>query len=366
MKIQISQSEFFDALSQVQGAVSSRASMPILSTVLIEAKEDKIYLTTTDLEVTLRRSVSAKVEKEGFAALPARRLTSIVKELIGSEVFLSTNDKQESVVENGKSFFKIFGMDPKDFPAQTDFKDYREALISKQILREALQKTSYAISKDETRYVLNGIFVSLKKDKFSFVATDGRRLAIYTDTLEKPFDGEAEFILPSKAVSEFQKIAEGEQDLVMKILENQVSLESEDALLVSKLIEGNYPDYKQVIPSETKYMVQFERESLCGVIRRIALLAEQDKSSSVKLSFENSNLTVTANAPEIGEAKESLPINYNGDSLEVAFNPDYIMDPLRHLKSKTIDFELIDEISPAILREGEKFSYVLMPMRLAS
>ena len=368
MKIKVSQSSFCDVLNQVHSVVSSRASSPVLFNVLLEAKGDTLSLTTTDLEVTVKSSIKAKVEKEGLTTLPARRLTNIVSSLPGTEISLASNQNDQATVESGSSFFKIFGMGAKDFPLKDDFQSDAECKIPVEIFKEGIAKTAYAMSRNETRYVLNGIFFSLKDGEFSLVATDGRRLAIFKGKLKNSLKSDREFILPAKAVTELKKMLEGTDDITLKVSQDEVSFEVGSTTLISKLIEGNYPDYEQVIPAEAKYLVKFNREDLDAVVKRVALLApEREKSSSsVKLTFTDGNLDITANSPEIGEAKESLLVNYKGEKLEVAFNPQYITDPLACLKDESIDLQLIDEVSPGVITEGEHFKYVLMPMRLAS
>jgi DNA polymerase-3 subunit beta len=227
-----------------------------------------------------------------------------------------------------------------------------------------LKKTSYAISTDETRYVLNGILFSFKENKLTLVATDGRRLALVDLELEFPRSQELDIIVPTKAVAELQRLVREEGEVKLSIGENQIAFELNRTLLVSKLIEGNYPNYRQVIPGEAKERITLEREIFLTAVRRVSLLASE-KSNSVKLIFSKSNIDIVANTPDVGEAKESLPVMYKGREFSIAFNPEFLMAPLRNLATDEIYLDLIDEMSPGVIKIPGPFLYVLMPMRLS-
>ncbi|MEI8310911.1 MAG: DNA polymerase III subunit beta, partial [Verrucomicrobiota bacterium] len=231
-------------------------------------------------------------------------------------------------------------------------------------LRDGLRKTSYAISSDETRYVLNGILFSLADNKLTLVATDGRRLALFDSDIEFPKSHERDFILPTKAVTELQRLLGEEGEVTISTSDNLASFELNGAFLASKLVEGNYPNYRQVIPAEAKERITLEREAFLNCVRRVSLLSS-DKTSSVRLNFTKNNLDITANTPEVGEAKESLAINYRGKDISIAFNPEFLMDPLRNLPNDEVFLELIDEMSPGVLKIQSPFLYVIMPMRVS-
>jgi DNA polymerase-3 subunit beta len=232
-------------------------------------------------------------------------------------------------------------------------------------LRDGLRKTSYAISTDETRYVLNGVLFSFKENKLTLVATDGRRLAMLDIELEFPRSHETEIIVPTKAVTELQRLLTDDGDVKVSVGSGQIAFDLNGTLLVSKLIEGNYPNYKQVIPSEAKERVTLERETFLNSLRRVSLLAS-DKSNSIKLSFGKNNIDITANTPEVGEAKESLPVTYKGRDFSIAFNPEFLMAPLRNLTEDEVFLDLIDEMSPGVVKIQTPFLYVIMPMRISA
>lgn len=365
MKIAVTKESLLEGLQRTQNVVSSRPTLPILTNVLLEADESGLRLTTTDLEVGIRCRVEAKVEKPGTTTLPARKLVSIVREMPNAEILIETDSKNAATIRCGASFFKILGLPKEEFPVFPAIEKGNELNLKQSELRDGLRKTSYAISTDEARFVLNGILFSLQENKLTLVATDGRRLALFDSDLEFPKSSERDFILPTKAVTELQRLLGEEGGMVIASSENLVSFDLGGTVLVSKLVEGNYPNYRQVIPGAAKERVTLEREAFLNCVRRVSLLST-DKTSSVRLNFTKNNLDITATTPEVGEAKESMAINYRGKDISIAFNPEFLMDPLRNLSNEEVYLELIDEMSPGVLKIQTPFLYVIMPMRVSA
>ncbi|MEO7725539.1 MAG: DNA polymerase III subunit beta, partial [Chthoniobacterales bacterium] len=354
-----------ECLQQVQNVVSTRTTLPILSNVLLQTNGSEVRLTTTDLDVGVRGSFEATIEKEGATTLPARRLFTIIRELPSSEIQFDVDGKNAASIRSGQSFFKILGLPEEEFPPLPKFDDSKVVTIRQKDLRDGLRKTSYAISTDETRYVLNGVLFSFKDNKLTLVATDGRRLAMLDLELEFPRSHEADIIVPTKAVTELQRLLTDDGDVRVSVSSGQIAFDLNNTLLVSKLIEGNYPNYRQVIPGEMKERVTLERETFLNSLRRVSLLAS-DKSNSIKLNFTKNNIDITANTPEVGEAKESLAVAYKGREFSIAFNPEFLMAPLRNLTEDEVFLDLIDEMSPGVIKIQSPFLYVLMPMRISS
>jgi DNA polymerase-3 subunit beta len=364
MKLSVSKEKLLEGLQTVQNVVSTRTTLPILSNVLLEAADGQLRLTTTDLDVGVRGGIEATVEKPGAATLPARRLFTIVRELPSAEILLEVDSKSIASIRCGPSFFKIMGLPQEEFPPLPKFEGAKTFTLRQKDLKDGLRKTAYAISTDETRYVLNGILFSFKDNKLTLVATDGRRLALVDLELEFPRSHEVDLILPTKAVTELSRLVSEEGDIKMSVSDNQVAFEVDGTLLVSKLIEGNYPNYRQVIPPEAKERIILERESFLNTVHRVSLLSSE-KSNSVKLVFSKNNIDIIANTPEVGEARESLPVNYKGREFSVAFNPEFLMAPLRNLPNDEVFLDLIDEMSPGVIKVQSPFLYVLMPMRIS-
>lgn len=368
MNLTISKEQIINGLQAVQNVVSTRTTLPILSNVLLRAEGDKLELTATDLDVTIACSVEAKVKKPGASTVPVKRLFGIVRELSNSEIDLDVDDKHACTIRSGPSFYKINGLSADEFPPMPKFKEDKKVVLPQETIRGMVKKTSFAISTDESRYVLNGIFISLKDHKMTMVATDGRRLALVDEEVDISEKSNGEFILPSKTVNELSRLLQDKGELELHYAENQASFNLKDEkgssiLIVSKLIEGNYPNYRQVIPAETKERVPLVREEFLHALRRAEIMTSE-KSNSVKLSFGKNKLEITANSPEVGEAKESLAVNYKGPEMAIAFNPKYMIDPLNSLPDDEVFLELIDELSPGVLKINGPFLYVVMPMRL--
>jgi DNA polymerase-3 subunit beta len=262
MKFSVSKDKLLEGLSTVQNVVSARTTLPILSNVLLQASDGEIRMTTTDMDVGVRRSVDAQVERTGATTLPARRLFSIVRELPSSEIYFDVDTKNFASIRSGSSYFKILGLPEEEFPPLARFEDAKIFTIAQKDLKDGLKKTSYAISAEQTRYVLNGILFSFKDNKLTLVATDGRRLALVDLELEFPNSQATEIIVPTKAVTEIQRLVREEGEVKLSIGENQIAFELHRTLLVAKLVEGNYPNYRQVIPPEAKERITLERETL--------------------------------------------------------------------------------------------------------
>ena len=363
IKLKVTKEKILDGLQNVQNVVSTRSTLPILANVLLQAEKDGLWLTTTDLDVGVRCRIEAEVSKMGSSTLPARKLFSILREVASTDIDLEVDDKNAASIRCGSSFYKIMGLPEEEFPRFPQADNSKPLKMEQNTLRDLLKRTAYAVSNDETRYVLNGVFMSFKGEKLTVVATDGRRLALAEADIEIAKGNETEFILPSKAVAELQRLLADKGEVNLTIGPNQIIIELGGTTLVSKLIEGTYPNFRQVIPTEAKERVTMDRESLQAALHRASILANE-KSQSVKLSFGKNSLTITATTPEVGEARETMAINYKGKEINIAFNPLYLMDPLRNLDADEVIIELTDDLSPGVLKINAPFLYVLMPMRL--
>lgn len=369
MNLTIAKEQIIAGLQAVQNVVSNRTTLPILSNVLLRADDGHVEFTATDLDVTVVCKVEGKVGKAGATTVPVKKLFGIVRELNGNEIEIETDEKNVTSIRSGSSFFKIHGLSADEFPPLPKFKDDKKVGISQETIKGMLKKTSFAVSTDESRYVLNGIYISLKENKMTLVATDGRRLALVDEEVEISEKSGGEFIVPAKAVNELNRLLADKGDVELKFGENQASFALKDdkgfsVLLITKLIEGNYPNYRQVIPGEAKERVALGREEFLQALRRAEIMTSE-KANSVKLSFGKNTLAITANSPEVGEARESLAINYKGKEMAIAFNPRYLIDPLAALAEDEVFLELIDELSPGVLKINGPFLYVVMPMRLS-
>jgi DNA polymerase-3 subunit beta len=364
IKLSVTKNKILEGLQRVQNVVSTRTTLPILSNVLIQAEAGGVSLTTTDLDVGVRCMIEAEVTKQGATTVPARKLFSILKEVPAPQIDVDVDDRNAASIRCGSSFYKIMGLPQEEFPRFPKADGAKVLKLEQAVLRDMLRRTAYAVSNDETRYVLNGVYMSFKGDKLTVVATDGRRLALIEHEIEVPKGTESEIIIPTKAVGELQRLLGDKGDVKLSLGENQIICELDGTTLVSKLIEGTYPNFRQVIPAEAKERVTLERELFLAALHRASILASE-KSQSVKLTFTKNTLTISANTPEVGEAKETMSIAYKGKELSIAFNPQYLMDPLRNLDADEVFLELTDELSPGVLKVSAPFLYVIMPMRMS-
>ena len=364
MKFSANKSALFEGLQKVQNVVGTRSTLPILANVLIEAGKENICLTTTDLDVTVKTTVQAKIGKPGSITLPVRRLSSIVRELPDEEIAIEVDDKNMATVTCGTAYFKVLGIGADDFPEVPDQTDEYGYTIGQGTFREMLRKCSYSASSDETRHVLNGVLLSFKQGKLTVVATDGRRLALVEHELDFPAEAETDVILPSKAVMELQHTLGANGDMKVFVKKNQMMFEFGDTFIASKLIDGTYPNYRQVIPAQCEERITVEREMLATALRRVSLVST-DKSSAVKLNFAKNRLTIVMSSPEVGEARDTIAIKYSGKEISVAFNPEYMSEPLKILDHDEVYIELIDDLSPGVIKCDSPFLYVLMPMRIS-
>ena len=373
MKFTINRDHFSNGLQQVLNVVGTRATMPILSNVLIEAAEGYISLTTTNLDMGIRCRIKAEVGEAGGLTLPVRKLATIIRELPNLDVGVRSIDHQAEISSGGSQFL-INGIGPEEFPSLPTFSDDRQFILSQETLAKMLRSVSYGQSTDESRYILNGVFFNFAEDKLTLVATDGRRLALISKELEIENSNPGNLILPAKSVTELLRLLGQADEIKIWFSDRQVAFqigteEGKEGLkdhiyLISKIVEGNYPNYHQVIPKETRHRVKIGREDLLHCIHRAALVTNE-KNNSVTMKIHNDKLEITASSPELGESHESLGgIPYEGPEVKIAFNPQFLMDPLRSLTKDEVFFEFKDELSPGVFRTLESFLCVVMPIRI--
>ncbi len=364
MKIEISKGTLLQGLQAVQNVVSVRTTLPILSNVLVQADKQGLMLTTTDLDVSVQCRIEAKVHKTGATTLPVRRLSSIVRELPESEIEIEVDDKDTASVKCGSSFYRIMGLSEEEFPPVAKAEGKHVYVVEQSRFQDMLRKTAYAASTDETRFVLNGVLLSFKGGNLVMVATDGRRLAMVEHEVEFPPEAELDMVLPAKVASELMHTLGEKGEINISAREGRVMFEFGNITVTSKLIDAVYPNYRQVIPASCEQRVMVERETLLTALKRVSLVMT-DKSAATRLTFGKNKLVVSLTAADVGEARETLPIKYAGPEITVAFNAEFMMDPLRNLDSDEISIELTDELSPGLIRCETPFVYVLMPMRIA-
>jgi DNA polymerase-3 subunit beta len=361
-------------LSQVLNVVGSKATMPILSNVLIEAEKELLSLSTTNLDLGIRCKIKAEIKEGGAVTLPVKRLAGIVRELPNVDVTLESAPNHQVKLSSGGSTFRIMGIGREDFPPLPEFAEEKAFSLEQAELVAMLKSVAYAQSTDETRYILNGVFFNFRDAKLSLVATDGRRLALTAKEMAVPAESAGAIILPAKTVGELTRLLDKGEKVKISFSDRraafQIATDKDTSGLVdhiylySKVVEGSYPNYQQVIPKETHQRIKLERELFLQCVHRAALVCSE-KSNSVKIRLSSNLLELTAQSPDFGEAHESIAIGYSGPELQVAFNPAFLMDPLRSLAKDEVFFEVKDEVSPGVFKTLENFVCVIMPVRLS-
>lgn len=306
MKINFQKEDLIQGIQIVQNIITTKAALPILSHILLETQQDKLRLTATDLDIGISCVIPVQTEEAGAITIPAKRFGDIIRELPGDSVDISTKKNNLVIIETENCQFKIMGLAREEFPKLPEFKDKEVIKLEQNTLKQILSLTSFAVSFDETRYILNGILFKIQKNKLILVATDGKRLAIMEKELEQSLEKEIRLIVPIKTIHELNRNLQEEGNLSLILGTNQVLFDLGDVVIISRLIEGEFPDYQQVIPPISDNKMTANREELLLAVRRAALLSTPDYQA-VKLELFKNKLVVSKSTPDIGESREELP-----------------------------------------------------------
>lgn len=364
MKAVISKIDLVNLIGKIQSIVAAKPAIPILANVLIEATQDQLIVTATDLTVSMRMYVEAKVVEEGSIALPARRFFQLIRELTAPQVKISTKDNDIAEITTGTSVFKINGMNKDEFPALPDMTGATVVNLPSSGLKDHFSKTAFSAAKEDSRYMLNGVQLKIQEKKATFIGTDGKRLAKTFAPVNLDSTVTGAYVIPLKAVEEMVKmLSENETEVQMCLSHDKVSLECGHITLITKLLSGQYPDVERVIPEAPSESFSVHREELISLLRQISLFTSE-ASSSVRFSFETGQLFLSAMSNDIGEGRVSMPVDYAGPKLEIAFNPYFFLDILRHSKDETVRFGLNDPHNPGLITDSTDALFVIMPMRL--
>ncbi len=371
MKLVIDRAALVRALGHIQSVVEKRGTIPILSNVKLDAAGGKLSLTATDMDIAVVETVAANVEAEGSTTVPAHTLYEIIRKLPdGVEVEVAEETGGKVSVAAGHARFSLASLAVEDFPVMAEGDFSHSFTIATAECSALIDKTRFAISTEETRYYLNGIYFHVAADGddtvLRAVATDGHRLARVQVSLPAGADGMPGVIIPRKTIAELKKLLESEVDEVqISVSESKIRFVCGNAVLVSKLIDGNFPDYDRVIPSGNDKIMEVESKQLMQAVDRVSVIAS-DKSRGVKLHLENGTLALSANSPENGTANEELEVNYGADAMEIGFNSRYLLEMMTQIEGETVQFVLADSTSPALVRDSADLGalYVVMPMRV--
>lgn len=375
MKVRMGRDELLTGLQRVQGVVEKRNTMPILSNILIEAKQEGAEIVATDLEIGMRGLYKAQVQKAGGITLSARKLYEIIKELQVGEIEITSGDNNWTTIQAGKSQFKIVGLPSTDYPALPTIE--REGLIplAGAGLLELIRKTLFAAGDNDARYILNGLLVTLitteKKTTLRLVGTDGHRLAVAEQDVGKTgvkgAPQEIKAIIPKKAAHEMRRLLEegGDGEPLIGFTKNLMIFRKSGLLLTSRLMEGNYPNYQQVIPKESNRKAWVNRTDFESALRRVSVLS-RDKANAVKVTFAPGQMTLFSSNPDFGEATEEMAARYEGEALSTGFNARYLLDVFAVMDGETISLQMDNPLSPCLIQESDSpgFKCVVMPIKI--
>ncbi len=372
MLFSIEKEVFLKGLSRVQGIVEKRNTIPILSNVLIEADQDGIFLTATDLEVGMRASYPAKTKTAGKITVSAKKIYEIIKELPEKEISFKAKDNCWIEISCGKSVFNIVGLSSDEFPHFPEPDESKLVPLSSSLLGEMIEKTYFSVSTDETKYNLNGIYFKTEVEDgnniLRLVATDGHRLAMALKTIDQVDIEElgTGVIFPRKGILELKKITEdAEDDIKLGFMDNSAVVINADTVVVMRLVDGDFPDYTRVIPKNNESIIKLPRDLFLHALKRMAILSSE-KSKGVKVELKSGQLEISSSNPEIGDAHEELEIDYSGEELSIGFNARYMIDILQVLDGENINLAVKDNLSPGLITPDGNgdFLAVVMPMRL--
>jgi DNA polymerase-3 subunit beta len=367
MKLSVSRDAFLARLGVAVRGASTRSSIQTLSGVMLRAEGGTVELQATDMEIGVRVRVAAEVESEGSAVLPGRLLLDVVRSLPNDDLALEYQSARQDVeVVSGSARFNLRTLPAEDFPNLPSAADAASLSVPAQAFIDTVGRVARAASRDEARPHLTGVLVSAGGTDLRMVATDSYRLSVMETTLDLPLERDLEVNVPVRALQELTRIAsaDGPESIEVAALDNQVVFTAGDVVLSSRLIEGRFPNYKQLLPETYEHELRLRRSELLDVVKRISLLAQ--KNAPLRLKFDDGALEISAETPDIGEAREAIPAPYKGETLEIGFNPEFLQDGLDSAETEELVFKLISPHRPGLIQSGDGggFMYLVMPVRL--
>jgi DNA polymerase-3 subunit beta len=364
LKLTVSRDVLAERLALVSRGVSTRTAVLVLSGVRLRAADGQLELAATDMELSLRSSVDAAVQSDGDVVVPGKLLLDIVRALPDGEVEIEhRGDESMLLVTSGSASYRVHTYAAEDFPRLPDVDGVQLSPVDRDSLLETINRVGRSASRDESRPVLTGILVRFEEDKLVMAATDSYRLAVKETAISNGLPS-LEAIIPARALQELVRMASSADEVQLGVHENHVVFGADGAWLTTRRIDGQFPNYRQLLPEQFEHELQLPREELLDVVRRVSLMAQ--RNSPLRLRFADGELTVSAQTPDIGEARESLPAPYAADAMEIGFNAEFLRDGLESVDSQTVRFKLISPLRPAVL-EGDisDYTYLIMPIRLA-
>jgi DNA polymerase-3 subunit beta len=364
LKLTCTRDELVAKLAVVARAVSTRSAVQILAGVLLRAEGDELHLAATDMELSLRTSLEAQVEDEGSVVVPGRLLVDLARLLPAEEVQISHRPEEGLVhIVCGNASYRLHTYASEDFPRLPAAEAASTFSVDSRVLLETVAQVSRAASRDESRPVLTGVLARFEPGKLVMAATDSYRLSVK----ETPLEGsttELEAIIPARALAELARVAGGMDELELGVHENQVVFRARDVTLTTRRIDGQFPNYKQLLPETFEHVITLPRTELLEIVRRVSVMAQ--RNSPLRLRFAEGELRVSAQTQDVGEATETLPVAWDGEPMEIGFNPEFLREGIESVATDEVQLKLISPLRPGVIKgEADDFSYLIMPIRLA-
>jgi DNA polymerase III subunit beta len=364
LKVTCPRDELARALGVVSRGVSTRTTVQILAGILLHASDGRLELAATDMELSLRTALDASIESDGSVVVPGRLLLELARLLPHAEVTIEHKLEEAAVeIRSGSATYRLHTYNAEDFPRLPDAGAAERHEVDRETLLETVARVSRSASRDESRPVLTGVLMRFEAGKLVMAATDSYRLSVKETAIEGDVP-ELEAIVPARALQELARVAQAGERIELGVHENQVIFSTGDALLTTRRIDGQFPNYRQLVPEAFEHELALPRDELLEVVRRVAVMAQ--RNSPLRLRFGDGELTVSAQTQDVGEARESLPVSFNGEPLEIGFNAEFLRDGIESVAGEQLRLKLISPLRPAVLQgEDDSFLYLIMPIRLA-
>ncbi len=368
MKFTITREKLHEGLQAVAASVPSKTTLPVLANILVEASKDGLKLSGTDLDISVSTTIPASVDQEGATTLPARKLVEIVKELPNAAIRMTSSGEQRVSIECGKSKFKLLGLARDEFPAFPTVTFEGGWKVAARDLQKLIGHVAFAASTEESRPILNGVLWELRSDRMRMVATNGHRLARMDVPTSGQGGGQADLIIPPKALEQIRRLFGGDEEIEIGKSDNHLGFRSTTTQIFTRLIEGPYPNYEQVIPRENDKSLTADKAALAGALRRMSIVAS-DQTHRIRMAFSNGACKLSVQTPDLGEAQEELAVSYEGDSLEIGFNAAYMLEILKYMPTDEVRMtfkapERAATCEPVGWDDPASYMTLVMPLRL--
>jgi DNA polymerase-3 subunit beta len=364
MHVITSRVDLLNISAKFQGIVPSKPALPILANVLLVAENGSLTVVATDLMMSLKICCPAQVIEEGSITLPSRRFFQLLREMTNSDVEIKTLDDKEAMVKAGSSEFKLLMMPGKEYPHFPDMINPSEFDIKEGTFKTLLQRCAFSAAKEDSRHVLNGLQMRLESNRLTMTGTDGKRLSKLFTEGTFSFESKTDAIIPLRAVEEMIKMLDHEENEIhLNINQDRLMIKSSNYQFITQLISGQYPDVDRVIPVTSAKPIALHREELMTLLRQVSLFTS-DTNSSVRFTFDQGTLHLSAISDKIGQGHVNMPVNFEGEPFQIAFNPSYFLDILRHTQDETIEFKATSAYTPGLITDSSQATFVIMPMRL--